>query len=245
MFFYKFLISLVFLVSSLISAEVDKIKIITENSPSSNMVIDGKLTGYGVDILEKMLQKVNSDKTRDDFEVLPWARGYSMVQKDPNTMLFAMLRTKQREKLFKWVGPIDNSIVALIAKKERKIKINSIEDMKKYSIGTVKDDVAELAVKELGITSFDSISGTKAIETSIKKLQRDRIDLFAYSYVIDTWKIKGFNPKEYENVYTLKEDSLYYAFHKDTDQKILDQLQNALDSLKKQGIVKEIISKYK
>lgn len=245
MFFYKFLISLVFLVSSLISAEVDKIKIITENSPSSNMVIDGKLTGYGVDILEKMLQKVNSDKTRDDFEVLPWARGYSMVQKNPNTMLFAMLRTKQREKLFKWVGPIDNSIVALIAKKERKIKINSIEDMKKYSIGTVKDDVAELAVKELGITSFDSISGTKAIETSIKKLQRDRIDLFAYSYVIDTWKIKGFNPKEYENVYTLKEDSLYYAFHKDTDQKILDQLQNALDSLKKQGIVKEIISKYK
>jgi polar amino acid transport system substrate-binding protein len=245
MFFYKFLLGACLVVSVTLAETIDDFQFITEHSPSSNMIMDNQLTGYAVDILEKMLELSHSKKTKKDFKVFPWARGYSMVQKKPNTVLFAMLRTKQRENLFKWVGPIKSSKVSLIGKKSRNIKINSLDDILKYSIGTIKDDVAELELKELGIKSFDSISGTKSIETSIKKLQRDRIDLFAYSYVIDTWKIKGFDPKDYESVYTLKENSLYYAFHKDTDQKIIDQLQTTLDQLKEQGIVKKIISKYK
>lgn len=245
MFFYKIFVGLSLVLSISLADKFENFKIMTENSPSSNMVIDGKLTGYAVDILELMLKDLDSKKTRKDFEVLPWARAYSMIQKKPNTMLFVMLRTKQRENLFKWVGPIKTSAIALIGKKSRNFTINSVEDIKKYSIGTIKDDVAELAVKGLGLTNFDSISGTKSTETSIKKLQRDRIDLFAYTYSIDKWKIDGFNPDDYENVYTLSETSSYYAFHKDTDQKIIDELQNSLDKLKEKGIAQKIISNYK
>jgi polar amino acid transport system substrate-binding protein len=217
----------------------------TEEYPPYNMTKEGKLTGISVEVLELVLQEVGSKKAVADIQVLPWARSYSIVQNKKNTMLFSMFRTKQRENLFQWVGPIDSSKIALIGKKERKIKIDDVSDMKKYKIGTVKDDVAELTLKELGVTSFDSISGTNSIETSIKKLDRNRIDLFAYVYETKSWKIDNFQPEDYENVYTLKKNDLYFAFHKETDPKLVKELQKVLDRLKKQGMVQKIISKYK
>lgn len=239
------IVSSIFLSIALQANPIDKIKLMTEEYPPYNMTKNGQLTGLSVEVLELMLQKLDSKQTKKDMEVMPWARAYTLIQKKKDTMLFVMARTKQRENLFKWVGPVGSSVVALVAKKEKNIKINSIEDIKKYKIGTVKDDVAELAVKELGITNFDSISGTNSIATSIKKLQRDRIDLFAYMYQPKSWKVKNFNPDDYENVYTLKKNDFYYALHKDTDTKIVEKLQKTLDGLKEQGIVQKISAKYK
>lgn len=241
MAFYKILISLVFITTLMFGANVDNLRIMTEDSPKSNMLVDKKLTGYAVDILELMLQRSNSKLTKNDFEVLPWARGYSIVQNEPNTMLFAMLRTQQREKLFKWVGPINSSVVGLIARKDTNITINSPKDIKKYKIGSVKNDVGELSLHEIGITDTDSISGVNAIEKSLKKLDHGRIDLFVYSYS----GVDDFAKDKYEKVYTLKQDDLYFALHKNTDQKIINTLQNALNSLKEEGIVEKIVLKYK
>lgn len=244
--FVKFLLACSFFAETLFANDIDKITIMTEEYPPYNLTENGELKGLSVEILDLMLDKVGSkQQTSKDVKVLPWARSYSLVQLKKNTMLFSMFRTEQREKLFKWVGPIDSSITALIAKKDKKIKINSVEDIKKYKIGTVKDDVGELALKELGIMNTDSISGTNAIEKSIRKLDRGRIDLFSYMYEPKSWKIDGFEPKNYENVYTLQKKDLYYAFHKETDDKVIQTLQAALDALKKEGKVKEIISKYK
>lgn len=224
---------------------IDKIEIMTEEFPPYNMEKDGKLSGFAIDILELMLKESGSKQTRKDFAILPWARSYHMVQNKPNTMLFSMYRTKKREKLFKWVGPIDSSIRGLIAKKERNIKIDSLEDLKKYKIGTVKDDATDIQLRAMNVKNLDTISGTDSIGVSIKKLDLDRIDLFGYVYEMDSWNLKNFNPDDYELVYVLKKDDLCYAFHKDTDDKIITKLQNSLDALKEKGTVKKIISKYK
>jgi len=244
MSFYKILIILVLFSTASLSKNIDDFTIMSEEYPPFNMTINNKPSGVSVEVLEGLLKKVDSDLTKNDIKFLPWARSYSLVQRQKHTMLFSMARTKQREKLFKWVGPVGSSIVALIARKDKNIKINSVEDMKKYKIGSVKNDVAELALKELGITHMDSISGTNAIEKSIKKLDRGRIDIFAYMYEIKSWKIDNFNPKNYENVYTLKRNDFYYAFHKDTDDVIIQKMQKALDDLKNDGTFNLIQSKY-
>lgn len=243
--FVKFLLACSFFTATLFANDIDKITIMTEEYPPYNLTQNGKLKGLSVEILDLMLQKVGSKQTSKNVKVLPWARSYSMVQLKKDTMLFSMFRTEQRDKLFKWVGPIDSSVTALIARKDKKIKINSVEDIKKYKIGTVKDDIGELALKELGVVKTDSISGTNSIEKSIRKLDRGRIDLFSYMYEPKSWKIDGFDPKNYENVYTLQKKDLYYAFHIETDDKVIQTLQTALDALKKEGKVKKIISKYK
>lgn len=243
--FLKYL--LVTIITSLLlhANDLDNLDIMTEEFPPYNMEVNGKLTGFAIDILELLLQNAGSNQTRENFVILPWARSYHIVQNKPNTMLFSMYRTKEREKLFKWVGPIDSSIRGLIARKDRKIKINSLEDLNKYKIGTVKDDATDIQLKALGINNIDTISGTNSIATSIKKLDKNRIDLFGYVYEMDSWDIKNFNPNEYELVFILKRDDLSYAFHKDTDEHIINTLQKSLDTLKDNGTVKKIISKYK
>ena len=65
---------------------------------------NGELKGYCVDILKAVWK--NMGGSEQPILVLPWARGYAMVQKEPNHMLFAMARTPERENQFKWVGPI-------------------------------------------------------------------------------------------------------------------------------------------
>lgn len=226
------------------SANIDDFKLMSEEYPPYNMTKNGKATGISVDMLKLMLEKIDSKLTIDDVKFLPWARSYNIVQKEKNTILFVMARTEQRENLFKWVGPVGGSKIALIAKKDKKIKINSIDDIKKYKIGSVKDDVAELALKEIGISNTDSISGIKAIEKSIQKLDSGRIDLFAYMFELNSWNFKGFNPENYENVYTVKQNDFYYAFNKDTDEKIIDEMQNILDQLIIEGKLREIKSVY-
>jgi len=80
----------------------------------------------------------------------------------------------------------------------------------------------------------------------VKKLDKGRVDAIAYGFDIAMYnmKISGIDTSQYEAVFTLKAGQMGYAFHKDTDQGTLDQLQKALDALKADGTVKKISAKY-
>ncbi len=84
-----------------------ELRIITEIAPPLNYTEDGtetgKLTGQAAEIV-KEVQKRIGDAT--PIEVMPWARGYSLVQSEPNVMLFSTTRTEAREGLLQWVGPV-------------------------------------------------------------------------------------------------------------------------------------------
>lgn len=55
----------------------------------------------------------------------------------------------------------------------------------------------------------------------------------------------GRDPKDYKKIHQLPQTvDLYVAFSSDTDVKIINQLQNAFDSLKKQGIVSSLYKTY-
>jgi len=229
--------------------ELDNYKMMTETYPPYNMKVDGKLQGISIDLWSKMLKMVGSQKTREDIELLPWARAYATVQEKPKTALFAMFRTDGREEMFKWVGPLDSSIIGLITRKDRNIKINSFDELNHYRIGTVKDDVAELLLIEKGYDKkkLDSLSGTNSIEKSVRKLNHGRIDMFSYIANINEWnlKIKDFDPNNYEVAYVLQEQQLYFALHKDSSDAIVNSLQKALDELKSNGFYDSVIKKYK
>jgi len=224
---------------------VDDIVFMTEQYPPYNHEEDNKLQGIAVDTLALMLQRAGSKQTREDIEMLPWARGYKRVQLEPNTCLFSTTRTEEREDLFKWVGPIGPITVGLIARKERGIKIDSAEDMKKYKIGTIRDDVAELYLVNAGI-SVDNMDRVAETILNIKKLNRGRIDLWAYGESGAMWELKanGFSPADYESVHVLHSQELYFAFHKDTSDSAIAKLQAALDSIKADGEYDKILDRY-
>lgn len=226
---------------------IDDLNFLTEQYPPYNFHKAGEVRGIAADLLLLMLEHTQSQQTRTDIQLGPWARGYRTVLKRPNTCLFSMTRTDEREPLFKWVGPIIPTRVSLIAKKSRAITIKTIEDLVPYTIGVVIDDIGEQLLQETGMSlTVETLAGVDVTLRSLKKLQAGRIDLWAYEeYVVKhAMKSYGFDPDEYEAVYTLAEKELYYACHKETPDTVIHQLQQALDYFKARGEYQKIVDTY-
>ncbi|NCC97507.1 MAG: transporter substrate-binding domain-containing protein [Synergistales bacterium] len=243
----KLLLSVLFVclaAGSVFAVGVDDIRFMTEELPPYNMKgEDGTASGIAVDVLAEMFKRVGSSKTAKDVEVLPWARGYNEVQSTPNTCLFSMTYTEDRKPMFKWVGPMSASRTAVIALKSKGIKVASDADLVGLSAGVVKDDIGDSLAQKAGIAKIEAIADNLL---NIKKLNSDRIDVLIYEESVAQWQIKDMdlNPSDYETVYALSESHLYYAFHKDTDQALIDQLQKVLDEMKADGTYQAIVDKY-
>lgn len=222
--------------------------LMTENYPPFNFSQNDKLQGISVDLIEAMLKNAGSDKSRKDIQLLPWARGYHYLQNEKNACLFATTKTEEREKLFKWAGPISDTTIVLTSRKDRKVSIKTPDDLKKYRVGAVIKDIGEQLLLEAGLTpkAIDSTGGTNAILKSIKKMNIGRMDAFAYEESVLKWELKqqGFDVMQYETVYVLKTGELYYAFNSETSDQIIHKLQESLDELKRTGEYQKIRDKY-
>lgn len=243
----KFVMSVLFVclaAGSVFAVTVDDVRFMTEELPPFNMKgDDGVASGVAVDVLTEMFQRVGSSKTAKDVEVLPWARGLNDVQTTPNTCLFSMGRTQDREPMFKWVGPVLSIKTSVFALKSKGLKINSNADLLELTAGVIKDDIGDSLAQKAGMTKIDSTSNNLQ---NVKKLNSGRIDVWIYQDIVAQWQLKGmgFDPNDYEALYTLEESPIYYAFNKETDQALIDQLQKALDDLKADGTHQSLVDKY-
>jgi len=245
-----FTFTILFIFSTVSTAKfIDEITFMTENYPPFNFKQNSKVQGISVELILLILKKLDAKQTREDIHILPWARAYASVLEDEKTALFSMTRTKKRENLFKWVGPISNTTIALIARKDRHIKINSVKDINDFKLGVVRDDIGEQLLHTLGVdkTNIESTGGVDAIHKLLKMLDRRRFDLFSYEFAVASWEMKklGFDLNEYEMVYKLSQAQLYFAFHKDTPDSLIELLQEALNELKKEKKYEEVIQKYR
>ena len=69
-----------------------------------------------------------------------------------NVLIYSIMRTEQREKLFKWIGPLTPLRTRIFSLKSRNdIVINNIKDAKKYKIGLVRGDARAQFFKNLGV----------------------------------------------------------------------------------------------
>jgi len=224
---------------------VDDLLLMTEAYPPLNFVQDGQLQGISVDLMARMLEMLHAKTTRADIAILPWARAYKNLQTKANTCLFAMMRTPEREPLFKWVGPIAPSRVVLTAPKYKQVKIQSVQDLKKYRVGVVIDDIGEQTLVEQGLDKGTFVASSTP-DLCANQLEKGRIDLWAYDELVTKWVLKkqGFDPADYETVYVLKSGEYFIAFHNDTPDALIRHFQQALDDLNVAGEVRKITEAY-
>lgn len=218
---------------------------ITEEYPPFNYSENGQLKGITVDILMAMFAKTGVGLQRGNLHVLPWARGYEAALHKPGTVLFSTTYTIERLQHFKFVGPIIPTRVSLIAAKDRQLEIAAPEDMHTLQIGTVRDDIGDQLIRALGV-------GEEALERKhsafhlVQMLARGRLDAIAYAEDIARHQFirAKMNPDDYETVYVLQKSHMGYAFHRDTDSRVLEPLRKALDELRADGTVDRIYTSY-
>ena len=224
---------------------------LTEQYPPYNFQEDGRLQGISVDLLEKMWERIGVNLNRSTVKLLPWTEGYEKTLKENNTVLFTAFRLPEREKLFKWVGPVASGRDVLLAKNDKNFSITAPGDLKQYKIAAIKDDVATQRLLNYGVEKDDLIIETSS-KPIIEMLENGTIDAWAYNELAGLWLIQqsGANASDYKVAYVLAQGDGYYAFNKGTPDSLVQSFQQALDYIKsnkdKEGITdyQKILYKY-
>lgn len=221
----------VFSLVLVLSAGAGDFIFLTDPLPPFNYEKDDRIQGITVDILKELMARTGNPLKPHSIMMVPWARGYRDAQEQPGTALFSVARTPQREKLFKWVGPIHAITIGLIGRQG--VILDSLRDIDKYVIGSVKDSAPEQLLMNEGVP-VTSLKRLASPVLNIRKLSEGRIDLFAHVDMASAYLMEGegLDPNDYRMSYPLKVVHLYVAFHKDTDDALIDALNNALEELK-------------
>jgi polar amino acid transport system substrate-binding protein len=144
------------------------------------------------------------------------------------------LRLPEREQMFKWVGPAVSGRDALLIKRDRNISISGLQDLKKYRIGGIWDDVAVLRLINGGLNEEELILENTSAPI-IEMLKNGSIDAWAYNDLAGIQLIQesGANASDYKIAYVLGQSDAYFAFNKNTSDSIVQSFQRALDDIKK------------
>jgi polar amino acid transport system substrate-binding protein len=220
------------------ASDLDRLTFITENYPPYNYLEKGELKGSSVGILKAMLHHSGIKPGAAEIRVLPWARGYDTTLLTPDTVLFSTTRTSAREDLFQWVGPLAAGRVVLLAKKDSHISIANLEALQngKFSMVVIGEDIGAQKLLESGVSPARMHTAVNN-ESAMNMLVANRVSLWAYGEDVAHWLLRkyGHDPDDFETVYVLSEDPLYFAVNGDTDPAVVERLQQILDDLRALG----------
>lgn len=232
------------------SQEPEKLHVMVDDNPPYNYAEGGELRGISIDLLSLIFEKMGFRLRKEDIEFIPWARGYEEAQRKAGTLLCTTARIPEREELFKWVGPIGVSRIALLARKGSNITISSLDDVAQYGVEVVKNDTGEAMVIRSNIP--ESVVGQSlTVWSSLYKLLHGDVKLVAFDETIAQHVVSrmGHNIDVLDVVYILGEENLYYALNKRFQDSFITKMQQTLDTLKKptansQSDYERILKKY-
>lgn len=232
--------------ASIASYGKEKLTFYTEQFPPYNMTMDGKafahkaedISGLCTDMVKQMITQLPYDT---QIKLRNWNYGMSTVKRKLNHGLFCTARTPEREDSFKWVGPLTEIRWTLFAKPDSSITLESLDDARQYRIGGYKGDVMTAYLEDKGF----EVSALVNDSVNPKRLLLGQIDLWVADelsgpYVAsDSADINGLKP-----VLTFNVSPLYLAINADTDQRIIDELNKAFESVRRSGQLEVIERTY-
>ncbi|GLQ31098.1 substrate-binding periplasmic protein [Litoribrevibacter albus] len=237
----RILIGCWFLLSSFMCQGYE-IQIVTEDFAPYSYKENGKLTGISVEIVESLLEQLNLPS---NIRVYPFKRTIELAKTRKNTLIFSIIRSEERERHFKWVGRLAPITTALFKLKQRTdINIQSIEDIAEFRISDIQGSAVWEHLKRYDIEVLEIPSTAQ----NIQMLKLGRIDLTSTVELnfYHTLRVLDYSPKEFEVAYVFDELSshLWLAFNKDTDDKIVEDFREALQTFKTSVMFKSLLKKY-
>ncbi|MGE8100365.1 substrate-binding periplasmic protein [Pseudomonas fluorescens] len=219
--------------------------LLTENFPPYNMAKNGKnfaqednINGIAVDVVREMFNR--AEITYSLTLRFPWERIYKLALENPGYGVFVMARLPDREKLFKWVGPIGPDDWIMLAKADSKITLESLAQARKYKIGAYKGDAIAETLAKQGLKPIVVLRD----QDNAKKLVNGQIDLWATGDPAGRYLARQDGVTGLKTVLRFNSAQLYLALNKDVSDEIVARLQAALDQLRKEGVVDDIMARY-
>ena len=217
-------------------AVAEPLKFLTEEYPPYAVRADGGYSGIGVDQVKAIAATAGIDYT---MEMMPWARALALAESQPQVCIFAAAHNAERDAKFKWVEPLLIDRNFLVAKRGSGVTVHSLDDAKRFIVGTQREDYTDALLKTMGFPKIDLASD---FNTNLKKLLAGRIDLMPMSQ--STYEKLRSEGTEIESATLFSEQKLGIACHTDAPDAAITALQAALDRLIASGEQDRIFRKY-
>ena len=238
-----YLLFIFFLLAFKLKAQ--KIHIVTEEFAPYNYIKNNQLTGIHTKFIKRILAKTQIEA---EFHIYPWARAYNMALQQKNTLIYSISRSKNREKLFQWVGPITPVTTCLFALKSRKdINFDDLETAKRYiTVTQLEGRTAHVLIRK-GFVKRKNLMDATSLASAFKVLLNARSDLIGYPElpIYHLIKQQGMKPNDIiKKTHCFTDVELYMAFSLNTPVETVEIFQQALDELKSSGEYKKIFIEY-
>ena len=150
--------------------------VVTEHSPPLSFTdAKGNVSGTATLLVRQILAEAGLDYR---IRVYPWVRAHKIAQAHPNVLIYTIAHHKQRSSNFHWFCPLTiTGPVHLYHLAERpKPRLNSLADLKQYSLGITTDGLTYRFLIEHGFKAAQELDISAYEVTNIKKLLSGRID---------------------------------------------------------------------
>lgn len=219
--------------------------LLTENFPPYNMAADGKNFAQ-----EANIKGIAAEVVRETFKRagigysmtlrFPWERIYKLALDNPGYGVFVTARLPEREKRFKWVGPIGPDDWVLLARADSPIELSSLEAARPYRIGAYKGDAIAVELARQGMKPVTVLSD----KDNARKLVDGQLDLWATGDPAGRYLARQEGITGLKTVLRFNSAELFLALNKDTPDAVVARLQGALDQLRKEGVVDSIFAEF-
>jgi len=214
------------------------IQIFTEENPPQNYACnDNSLCGSAVEIVNEIKNRIGSS---DPIRLENWDNAYNMTLINPNTVLFSMARTEERENLFEWVGPICKSITYFYVTSTSGTAITSLDEAKALSgIAVVKGWWTEQMLTDLGFTNLQPCLSTQEVLT---QLMEGHVEAGVLSDISVPFlaEASGYSKDDVSAQLALDTSLLYIAFGRNSVQEYINEWSDALTHMKQDGVFTDI-----
>ncbi len=220
------------------TSEQPCIRVVTEDFPPFNYLNSQKeLDGQSVKIVKEIMRRTNQEAK---IELMTWQDAYSLAKQGPNTIIFSIARTTERENDFKWAGPIGFWEYGFYSQKNTSINIQSLEGAKtSNSVCVVENDARH---QILTANNFSNLVLVVNDMQCAKLISDGQVDLWFGSSTNfnDVISNANLSQDEFKYQYVLRQGDIYIAFSKDTPDGLVLKWQEVVDELKQDGTIKTI-----
>jgi len=214
----------------------ESITVVTEDWPPYSYRLDnGDIGGIATEKIKQVLAKADIPYT---LNLYPWARSYEMALTQKNVLVYSIYRHDKREPLFHWLCPLLPKVklyfFALV--KNRHIEIKDIEDVRKYTVGLVRREVAASFLKEKGFKEGKNLYFSADDYINLNQLLKGQVDIIVTTARSIKMRLKKLN-KDFNQVKAFYLEELNaatencMAFNLNTSAELVDKVRRALKEI--------------
>ncbi|MDI4635686.1 transporter substrate-binding domain-containing protein [Pelomonas sp. V22] len=222
----------------------DELLAVSEDAPPFAYLDNGRFLGLANELLDRIAQRSGLRLQRSQ---QPWARAQQTVQQLPNSLLYVTVRTPARESQYRWVGPVDDCDIVVMALATSGLAFEpKAASSRQLRIGAVRGSPSAQLLRDAGLPER-AIYITPGSETSTKMLYAGHLDMIAglvLPYANQAGRL-GLDGAQLNVIHQLqKGHGCYYAFNPAVDARLFERFAKAFEALRAEGELKALRGRY-